>query len=65
MKRNDIICPECKAGFHRIELASRRGTPGQFHCPICDAVLEVSDGSKEVAYRLTVAPVRATHFVSD
>jgi transcription initiation factor IIE alpha subunit len=55
MKKNDISCPDCNTGFCRIELASRRGTTGEFRCPICDEVLEVFDGSREVAYRLTVA----------
>jgi uncharacterized Zn-finger protein len=56
MKKTDVICPECSAGFRRIELDSRNGTPGEFHCPLCDHVLEVLDGATEVAYRLTVAP---------
>jgi|GraSoiStandDraft_26_1057304.scaffolds.fasta_scaffold899208_1 uncharacterized Zn finger protein len=56
MRKNDIACPECNAGFRRIELVSRRGIPGQFRCPVCAQVLEVFDGSKEVGYRLTVAP---------
>jgi transposase-like protein len=56
MKKGDAICPECGAGFRRIELGSRHGTPGEFRCPLCDQVLEVFDGSNEVAYRLTVAP---------
>jgi hypothetical protein len=25
-------------------------------CPLCDTLLEVADGSTEIAYRLTVAP---------
>jgi hypothetical protein len=56
MRKGDVICPECNAGFRRIELASRHGTAGEFHCPLCDHVLEVFDGSTEIAYRLTVAP---------
>jgi hypothetical protein len=56
MKKGDVICPECNAGFRRIELASRQGSAGEFHCPLCDHVLEVFDGSTEIAYRLTVAP---------
>jgi predicted Zn finger-like uncharacterized protein len=56
MKKGDIICPECHAGFRRIELASRRGTAGEFKCPLCHHLLEVSDGSTDIAYRLTVAP---------
>ena len=53
MRKGDVICPECNAGFRRIELDSRRGKAGEFHCPLCDHVLEVFD---EIVYRLTVAP---------
>ncbi len=56
MRKGDVICPQCGAGFRRIELGSRRGTAGEFRCPLCDRVLEVFDGATEVAYRLTVAP---------
>jgi len=56
MKRDDVICPACKAGFRRIELLSRHGCAHDVRCPLCDALLEVVDGSTEVAYRLTVAP---------
>jgi len=56
MKKGDVICAECRAGLRRIELNSRHGSAGTFHCPLCDHVLEVSDGSTEILYRLTVAP---------
>jgi hypothetical protein len=56
MRKGDIICPECKAGIRRIELNSRRGHAGEFRCPLCDRVLETSDGSTDIVYRLTVAP---------
>jgi hypothetical protein len=56
MRKGDVICEECGAGFRRIELGSRRGAPGEFRCPLCNHLLEVHDGSTEVAYRLTVAP---------
>jgi transposase-like protein len=56
MRKGDVICPECNAGFRRIELDSRRGHAGEFHCPLCDHTLEVFDGTTEIAYRLTVAP---------
>jgi hypothetical protein len=56
MRKGDIICPECKAGIRRLELSSRTGQAGEFRCPLCDCVLEVSDGSTEIVYRLTVAP---------
>jgi hypothetical protein len=56
MRRSEIICPECRAGYRRIELISRAGTKGKFHCLLCDHLLEVFDGSTEVAIRLTVQP---------
>jgi len=56
MRKSDIICPACKAGIRRIELSSRQGHAGELRCPLCDCVLETSDGSSEIAYRLTVAP---------
>jgi hypothetical protein len=56
MKKGDIICPECGAGFRRIELSSRAGTSGEYRCPPCSTILEVFDGYKLVAYRLTVVP---------
>src|SRR6267142_4921453 len=64
MRKGDVICPECNAGFRRIELASRHGTAGEFHCPLCDHVLEVFDGSTEIAYRLTVAPERLSEYIA-
>ncbi|WJR81861.1 hypothetical protein QOU61_25780 [Bradyrhizobium sp. NP1] len=56
MRKGDVICEECGAGFRRIELGSRRGMPAEFRCPLCNHLLEKHDGSTEVAYRLTVAP---------
>jgi predicted Zn finger-like uncharacterized protein len=56
MKKGDVICPECRAGFRRIELNSRPGIAVAFRCSLCNHVLEVSDGSAEILYRLTVAP---------
>ncbi len=56
MRKGDVICPECKAGLRRIELNSRNGHAGEFRCPLCDALLETSDGSTDIVYRLTVAP---------
>jgi hypothetical protein len=56
MRKSDIICPKCHAGYRRIELASRPGTKGEFRCLLCDQLLEVFDGSTEVAIRLTVQP---------
>ena len=59
MKKTDASCPSCRAGFLRIELSSLRGTKGEYRCPVCDQVLETLDGSKRIAYRLTVRPIRA------
>jgi transposase-like protein len=56
MIRGDVTCSECGAGFRRIELSSRRDSKGEYRCPACDEVLEVLDGNKLVAYRLTVQP---------
>jgi hypothetical protein len=56
MKKSDVICPNCKAGYRRIELASGVGTTGEFRCLLCDHVLEVFDGSAEIAIRLTIQP---------
>lgn len=56
MKKSDVTCPDCSAGYRRIELVTRKGAPGQFKCLVCGRVLEVFDGSGEVAYRLTVQP---------
>jgi hypothetical protein len=33
-------------------------SPGAYRCLICDRVLEVFDGSKEIAYRNTVTPTK-------
>ena len=56
MRKTDVTCPECKAGYRRIELVSRKRTKGEFRCLWCDQVLEVFNGSTEVAIRLTVQP---------
>jgi transposase-like protein len=56
MRKSDVICPECSAGYRRIELASRAGTKGEFRCLVCDHLLENFDGSTEIALRLTVQP---------
>jgi transposase-like protein len=58
MQIGDLICPKCGAGFRRVTLSSLKGERGEFHCTICDRVLEVFDDSGAVAYRLTVAPSR-------
>jgi hypothetical protein len=61
MKMSDVICSECGAGFRRLELWSQPGEKGEYRCPACNRSLEVFDGSKLIAYRLTVEPcTRAT-----
>jgi hypothetical protein len=56
MRKSDVTCPECKAGYRRIELETRKGSIGAYQCLLCDHLLEVFDGSTEVALRLTVQP---------
>jgi DNA-directed RNA polymerase subunit RPC12/RpoP len=56
MKKNDVTCHECGAGFRRLELQFAQGANGEYHCSACGELLEVFDGSKVVAYRLTVQP---------
>jgi transposase-like protein len=58
MRKSDVTCPKCNAGYRRIELITRSGTRGEFRCLTCDNLLEVFDGSTEVALRLTVQPQR-------
>ena len=56
MKKSDLSCPVCHAGYRRIELSSRPGTKGEFRCLLCNEVLEKLDGSTDVPIRLTVQP---------
>ena len=56
MKKGDRICPDCKAGYRRMELQSRNGMVREFRCSLCDCLPEITDGSTEIAYRLTVTP---------
>jgi transposase-like protein len=56
MRKSDITCPECHAGYLRIELVSKKGTKDEFRCLTCDHLLEAFDGSTEIALRLTVQP---------
>jgi transposase-like protein len=58
MRKSDVICPECGCGYRRIELTTSEGTKGEFRCLLCDHILEVFDGSTEVAIRLTVQPAK-------
>jgi hypothetical protein len=57
MLKRDVTCPECGAGFRRLELETTQGTAGEYHCPACDALLEQFDGRHLVAYRLTIQPL--------
>ena len=56
MKKSDLMCPTCHAGYRRIELTSRPGAKGEYRCMVCDEMLEKFDGSTDVAIRLTVQP---------
>jgi hypothetical protein len=56
MIKSDLQCLDCGAGYRRLELVSRKGQPGPFHCKVCDCLLEVMDGAHDIAYRLTVHP---------
>jgi hypothetical protein len=52
-KKGDVTCSECGAGFRRLELISAPAAKGEYRSP-CGEVLEKLDGSKVVAYGLTV-----------
>lgn len=56
MKKADVSCFKCGAGFRRLELCSQPGEKGEYRCPVCDSAVEVLDGTKLVAYRLTITP---------
>jgi predicted Zn finger-like uncharacterized protein len=56
MQKSDVQCPNCEAGYRRIEVSSLRGEPGDFRCLICNQVLEGLTGTTHIAYRLTVQP---------
>jgi transposase-like protein len=61
MRKSDLICPNCGAGYRRLELESKPGAKGQFRCLTCNEVLEVFDGSCDVAIRLTIQPTKRKH----
>ncbi|KWV47799.1 hypothetical protein AS156_19380 [Bradyrhizobium macuxiense] len=61
MRKSDVMCPTCQAGYRRIELTSKGGVAGEFRCLVCDQVLELMDGSTEVALRLTVQPSKTSY----
>ena len=56
MRKSDVTCPQCSAGYRRVELTSKKGVKGEFHFLVCDHLLEVFDGSTKIAIRLTVQP---------
>jgi transposase-like protein len=56
MKKDDVTCPKCGAGFRRIELSTEKGQQGEYRCPVCDTSLETFNGNNTVAYRLTIQP---------
>jgi hypothetical protein len=58
MKRSDAICPQCHAGFRRIEVDSGLGVEGEYRCPLCDHLLEKFRGAQQIVYRLTITPAR-------
>ncbi|MEN3347890.1 MAG: hypothetical protein V7632_1525 [Bradyrhizobium sp.] len=61
MRKSDVTCPKCQAGYRRIELTSKGGVAGEFHCLVCDQLLERMDGSTEIAFRLTVQPNKTAY----
>jgi hypothetical protein len=61
MRKSDISCPRCSFGYKRLELFSLPGKSGDYRCLVCGCVLEVFDGSREIAYRLTAHPVLSAH----
>jgi DNA-directed RNA polymerase subunit RPC12/RpoP len=51
MKKDDVACSECGAGFRRLESPFVSGAEGEYHCPACGELLEKFDGSKLIASR--------------
>ena len=67
MKKDDVTCHECGAGFQRLELISEPGTTGEYHCPVCKQALESFDGGKLIllstvgpAFTQTITPELAS-----
>jgi predicted Zn finger-like uncharacterized protein len=58
MRKGDVQCPECEAGYRRIEVSSMKGQPGEYRCLTCNHLLETFTGETYVAYRLTVQPAK-------
>jgi predicted Zn finger-like uncharacterized protein len=62
MRKSDVQCPECAAGYRRIEVESMKGQPGEYRCLTCGHPLETLTGQTCVAYRLTVQPEKVFDF---
>ena len=56
MKKGDVTCCKCGAGFRRIEVSSLPGAEGEYRCVACGHLLEKLLGDRLVEYRLTVQP---------
>ncbi|MGY4474590.1 MJ0042-type zinc finger domain-containing protein [Bradyrhizobium sp. USDA 3364] len=61
MRKSDVTCPHCQAGYRRIELTSKGGVAGEFRCLVCGHTIELMDGSTDVAFRLTVQPGKTSY----
>ncbi|EHR01128.1 hypothetical protein Bra471DRAFT_01822 [Bradyrhizobium sp. WSM471] len=55
MRKSDVTCSECGAGFLRLELASERGTEGRYYCPACGNLVEAFGAAHLVVYRFDTA----------
>ncbi|MGY4255082.1 hypothetical protein ACVI1L_002150 [Bradyrhizobium sp. USDA 4516] len=47
--------------YRRIELTSKGGAAGEFRCLVCEHIIELMDGSTDVAFRLTVQPGKTSY----
>ncbi|PDT65799.1 hypothetical protein CO683_30290 [Bradyrhizobium ottawaense] len=56
MRKSDVTCSECGAGFRRLELTSERGIECKYHCPACGTLIEACGSDHLIVYRLTVQP---------
>lgn len=56
MKKGDVTCSACGAGFRRLELATIPANHGEYRCPACDEIVEKFDGHAFIAYRMTIQP---------
>ena len=45
MRKSDVTCPKCKAGYRRIEVASGKKSKGEYRCLLCDHLLELEPSS--------------------